>query len=309
MNELTELERMCAEVAPASPHALALGRNRLLTATRTSTTRTPHRWPRLAVTGALALTMAVGLIAVNVTGETPSQPSAVAAAAVLDRAAEAAEAKPDPTPRDDQFVYVKKAQWSGAPGSTPHAYTDERWESVDGSRAGLRIEHGKRAVIPPPKPGEYHILPIRYTELRALPTDPDELLAHMRKLYTRNLLAKDSDEGVARYLAGLLANPVLPSDLRPAAYRALAKVPGTRVLQDVMDVTDRRGLGIAWEPGSEFGGSEMILILDPHTFAYLGTRHTYVEDVGRDGVAEGDKIVDWAAQLAVGVTDTAGAQP
>ncbi|GAA0839812.1 CU044_5270 family protein [Streptosporangium amethystogenes subsp. fukuiense] len=304
MDELTELERMCAEVAPASPHALAVGRGRLLAATRTSTTRTPLRWPRIAVTGALALSMAVALIAVNVTGETPNQPSAVAAAAILDRAAEAAETKPDPTPRDDQFVYVKEARWSGAPGSTSHPYTNERWESVNGSHAGLRIEHGKRAVIPPPKPGEYHIVPIRYTELRTLPTDPDELL-----VYLRNLPAADSDERVAGYLAGLLANPVLPSDLRPAAYRALAKVPGTRVLQDVLDVTDRRGLGIAWEPGSEFGGSEMVLILDPHTFAYLGTRHTYVEDVGRDGIAKGDKIVDWAAQLAVGVTDTAGAQP
>ncbi|MEV4184230.1 CU044_5270 family protein [Streptosporangium canum] len=304
MDELTELERMCAEVAPASPHALASGRSRLLTATRTSTTRTPLRWPRIAVTGALALTMAVGLIAVNVTGETPNQPSAVAAAAVLDRAAEAAEATPDPTPRDDQFVYVKEAQWSGAPGSTSHAYAGERWESVDGSQAGLKVEHGKRVVIPPPKPGEFHILPVRYTELRTLPTDPDELLAHMR-----GLLVNDSDEGAARYLAGLLSNPVLPSDLRPAAYRALAKVPGTRVLQDVLDVTGRRGLGITWEPESEFGGSEMVLILDPHTFAYLGTRHTYVEDGGRDGVAKGEKIVDWVARLAVGVTDTAGAQP
>ncbi|GAA3001115.1 CU044_5270 family protein [Streptosporangium longisporum] len=304
MNELTELERMCAEVEPASPQALALGRNRLLAATRTSTTRTPRRWPRLAVTGALALTMAAGLIAVNVTGETPSEPSAVAAAAVLDRAAEAAEASPDPTPRDDQFVYVKEARWSGAPGATPHARTDERWESVDGSHAGLRIENGKRVVIPPPKPGEYHMAPIRYIELRTLPTDPDELLAHMRKL-----TGNGSDKEVAMYLAGLLSNPVLPSDLRPAAYRALAEVPGTRVLQDVPDVTDRRGLGIAWEPVSELGGSEMVLILDPHTFAYLGTRHTYVEDAGRDGVAKGDKIVDWAAQLAAGVTDTAGAQP
>ncbi|MGP3912969.1 CU044_5270 family protein [Nonomuraea sp. 10N515B] len=304
MDELTELERMCAEVAPASPHSLAMGRSRLLTTTRTSTTRTPRRWPQIAVTGALALTMAVGLIAVNVTGETPNQSSAVAAAAVLDRAAEAAEIEPDPTPRDDQFVYVKEARWSGAPGSTSHPYTNERWESVNGSHAGLTIEHGKRTVTPPPRPSEYHFVPIRYTELRALPTDPDELLAYMR-----TLLRQDSDEGVAGYLAGLLANPVLPSDLRPAAYRALAKVPGTRVLQDVLDVTDRRGLGIAWEPGSEFGGSEMVLILDPHTFAYLGTRHTYVEDVGRDGVAKGDKIVDWTSQLAAGVTDTAGAQP
>jgi hypothetical protein len=188
MNEMGLLEDLCAAVAPADPGHLSAARARVLGATSgfgpggAARDRVPARarrgamaatWPRLALSGAIAVTAAAALV---VAGGIPfGGPNGLAppasAAQVLQRAAAAAAAdRALPVPRDDQFVYVKTTgvaelvtRWPAlqAPkthisrtgkgyvhrsgkvlqlSTIPHAllrYTDETWTSANGTKDGL----------------------------------------------------------------------------------------------------------------------------------------------------------------------------
>jgi hypothetical protein len=99
-----------------------------------------------------------------------------------------------------------------------------------------------------------------------LPTDPDALLARIRKDY------RDKGRDVTTY--GVIAmlfrdNQLIPPKTNAALYRALAKIPGVRVVENATDYAGRQGIGVAFGGGNEKGHGQMI-VLNPETYRYMG---------------------------------------
>lgn len=327
MNDLDLLRTLHAQTPEPPTERLAPGRERLLAACRTDAAESAppmrprrlrsHAW-RIGLTGALAAAVTAGVLVVQTTGGPGGGrvlPRADAAAVVLDRAAAAADASPDPVPSGDQYIYTEVLQRSGPPGGPWKTYRNRGWSSVDGTRYGLHYEHGHKmsegtpgARIPSrTKDGGLIVPPPGYADFAAMPRDPGRLLVHLRN--DPRFPGRTEPADLAEPLEDILSRAVLPPGLRGAAFRALAKLPGTTVRQDVADASGRHGIGLVRMRPSEFGPSEDVMILDPRTYRYLGGRRTYVEDVGRDGAGRGQKIVDWTAVTASGIVDRPGLRP
>ncbi|WP_030665070.1 hypothetical protein [Streptomyces cellulosae] len=76
------------------------------------------------------------------------------------------------------------------------------------------------------------------------------------------------------FLSGLLRAPVLPKGPRPAAFEALASVPGVDGLPGQTDADGRAGIGIRYvgRPGTPWAAGEQVLVFDAKTYLYLGMR-------------------------------------
>ena len=327
MNDLDLLRVLHAETPEPSAERLAAGRERLLAACRADagglvpparTRRLRVHARRIGLIGTVAAAVTtVGLIAQTTAGSGGGHmlTRADAAVVVLDRAAAAADATPDPVPRSDQYIYVEVLQRSGPADGPWKTYRNRGWSSVDGTRYGLYYEHGHRLGAGTPgaripartTQGARIVTPPGYADLAAMPRDPTRLLAYLRNDHRIGGRNEPSDPAGA--LEDILSRAILPPGLRGAAFRALAQLPGTTLRQDVADASGRHGIGLVRTRLTELGPSEDVMILDPRTYRYLGGRHTYVEDAGRDGVGRGLKIVDWTAVTAYGIVDHPGLRP
>ncbi|WP_329430422.1 CU044_5270 family protein [Streptosporangium sp. NBC_01495] len=108
-----------------------------------------------------------------------------------------------------------------------------------------------------------------YDYVAGLPTDPDALLARIRKDY------RDNGRDVTTF--GVIAklfrdNQLIPPKTNAALYRALAKIPGVRVIENAMDYAGRQGIGVAFDRGSRKGNGQLI-VLNPKTYRYMGDTH------------------------------------
>ncbi|XVQ08706.1 hypothetical protein ACQP1W_40080 [Spirillospora sp. CA-255316] len=85
-------------------------------------------------------------------------------------------------------------------------------------------------------------------DLDKTPTDPDALLAKMhwnRKTTKGGKVDNGSSAASVRYMLGdLLKQPTTPAKVRSAAFKALAKVPGSKLVGDLTDAAGRHGIGI-----------------------------------------------------------------
>ncbi len=137
--------------------------------------RLPGLGVRVALAGALALTILTVVAVAENLGGTGAEVVPVASAAVLERAAVAAETKPFTAPRDDQWIYIED-RVTTLEGKT---HTFREWRRADGmafasTRTGrlivetLEPRRGNRPAPPGPIDS--------YKSLAALPTDPDALL-------------------------------------------------------------------------------------------------------------------------------------
>jgi hypothetical protein len=111
-------------------------------------------------------------------------------------------------------------------------------------------------------------------------------------------------------MRGLVEQGVLAPDLRAAAYRALAQVPGVTVA--TVKVLDQPTLAV----GQVDDWLHQEILLDPETYAYRGQRSTVVHDATlspeKAGNATGEiKQGHWVIveRLAAGVVDKPGARP
>jgi hypothetical protein len=99
--------------------------------------------------------------------------------------------------------------------------------------------------------------------LASLPRDPDAL-------YDR-LLSDVDDRGEAHivtYVADVLRSGLVPADLRAALYRALAKVPGLEITEQVANLNGQKGTSY----GIVDNGERSDLIIDPATGQFIGER-------------------------------------
>ncbi|SCF65746.1 hypothetical protein GA0115258_108124 [Streptomyces sp. LamerLS-31b] len=273
----------------------------------------PRRPVLIGVPAALALA-GVAVVALTGTGGSggPGAPAPVAApvvriqagstvalAATVEHIADAAGRDALPTPRPDQFIYVRSEVSS--------AYTDENLEH-DTSRTLVEPLHGREFWQSPdghkgwleepgyqPKGGitlDSDITRDSYDETRALPTEPGALL---KKIYARTDHQTDRDQQAFDIIGDIVGEQLVPARTAAALYRAAARIPGVVVVEHSQDAVGRDGIALArLDPGT---GERKEWIFDRDTFAYLGSRGVQVgtgQDIRPGTVTERTAILERA---------------
>ncbi|MEU0207790.1 CU044_5270 family protein [Streptomyces canus] len=243
-----------------------------------------------ALTGALLVTLSVDGRG-PATGSSPSA-TASGASVTLNRIATAAMASDTVRVRDDQFVYVRTLERQNTGSFTgpirlgaPH--TEERWTSQD--PGPLRVTgwiraSGKDAIMPDqmipiesPDPRPAGVDHPTYRWLASLPTDPDALLARLRK-EARPVEGESRDQAVFSLIGDLIGGTIMPPANAAAFYQAAAKLPGVREIPDAVDAAGRHGIAITLDDTGFATRDEWIF--DKETLALLGSRF-YITDPDR----------------------------
>ncbi|MFD8865624.1 CU044_5270 family protein [Streptomyces sp. NPDC059590] len=168
------------------------------------------------------------------------------------------------------------ARWRAA--GSPKDVTLAETGSRSGGKLGLRIESGseKRPTVTRINQGDKIAAVgadnVTYADLRKLPADTAKLKEYLEGLYEEDRGSEISGrtEWMWRQAAGLITLPVRP-EVRAAAYRVIAGLPGIRSLGEVTDPLGRKGVGFAL-PATErpdYGTARSELIVDPATGALL----------------------------------------
>lgn len=290
MDEMKLIGEMFAAVPPPSPARLGAVRARVLNEAlppppgitqRAGDKIRPFTWPRLALTSAIAVAAALGLITAGLTwlgGNTLALPAN--AAELLHRAAAAALAQPAPT--DKQLIYsdttiyyatythrgrldghirVRQQEWQSP--VTPTAFYRTSPCDVDGD---LRRGQGTCSFEGGYAPGAQPYS--TYAGLATLPRGATKLLAYLATLPAPGGLSKyDREWSGANLIASL--NPVLPPRFAAALFRAVAQIPGATLQRNATDAAGARGNGIS----RRAGGMRAELIFDPTTYRLVGQEY------------------------------------
>ncbi|SCG80776.1 hypothetical protein GA0070609_6637 [Micromonospora echinaurantiaca] len=164
-------------------------------------------------------------------------------------------------------------------GATPATPGDEAAWRRDGSPSVVRITK--------PKPYDLRIGPgkvygdkvdpahlfalgdrnVSQAELDALPTDPAGLRGVLLGRFDGGGgdMPTDRDEWLFTVATHVVIDLPVSNEVRAAAYRMLATLPGVRGLGAVQDMRGRPGQAIAFTPGGPGNGLEVRLIIDPDT--------------------------------------------
>ncbi|MER6624009.1 CU044_5270 family protein [Streptomyces sp. NPDC000931] len=325
MNELSELRGLRAGAPLPDTDRLAAPRARLTAAFRQGTrpARAARPGRRMILVGAAtagALAVTAGIVATlpedstrASAGKGPQVLSADASADALELAAATVEKHDGTEPGPKQWVYEKSTVFhQGKPQSS------EEWTRWDGTGhanlpgippAGdisdfdpdeLQVWYGPDQEEKRQKEG-YDDRSQRqfYRFLATLPSDPDRMMKRIREEH-----AIGSVEGETRAqrdwreIDVLYRSVLIPPNVQAGLFRALAKIPGTRVTTGVKDPLGRAAIGVsvtyAERTPSGWQGKQEIFF-DPESYAYLGET--------RD---DGEMV---SARAAWGVVDKPGARP
>ncbi|MEV6130816.1 CU044_5270 family protein [Streptomyces violaceusniger] len=217
---------------------------------------------------------------------------------LLDRIAVVAAGRPAVRARDDQFIYTRSqgpsSMWGGpsklvrdSKGNVTGTKTytgkvrSDEWQPVSGKRDGLRRLTGLRPNGEPVltqtediamSPGD-----LTFRQLEALPTDPDALL---KKLKSGSGVVKSRlTETVFENVGTILDQATLLPDLNAALYRAVAKLPDVRVVENVKDGAGRTGIGLTYAHREKrYTATSEYWVFDSKSLAYLGTDTRALQD-------------------------------
>lgn len=298
MNEVDLLRRWGLELEPSDSAPSASVRARVLR--RESPRR--RRAPQLAWSIGLSAVLAAAIVAVVVWPSTPrdadappNRPdAALTADQILRRAAVLVAKQTEAPPRADRFVFTERVfagstTGDGTDGKPDDPQLRQAWDSVDGTRDGLirgRATTGRdwafTETVHVCRNGKMRgeTMPCR-TVPQFLPDLPTDATAMLEYLKTRPA-TKDApvDPNVAVFGAGLdllNGNYLLPAT-RAAVFEALSRLPGVTVREGVTDLAGRPGVALRGTPSGVAapGTKAGELILDPKTYAFLGTNHSAV---------------------------------
>ncbi|MFW6689701.1 CU044_5270 family protein [Streptomyces sp. MAR4 CNX-425] len=334
MDEMSKLRDLRAD-APAPDRArLAPGRRRLLDA---AGGRKRRRLPVLGdwrvVSGAVAAGVtAVALLSTNLDGGGPggdrgasaaegggrvtvARPVAQDAPELLRQAAAVVADDPVPKPETGDWVYVRDIDMEiGNPEDESPAATEQWYKYAD-----PEFENWNE--------GDDHSPRERFEYLAELPDDPDEVLQKARWFYPEDGRRPDTaDPGAGRSdeeLAGwnfdalrllLRSTPMHPRG-QSRVYEAMATLPGLRVSDTVVaDAVGREALAFSLDDARDPDGDGLRdeVLIDPDTYAYLGTR--YVATRNTEGQESGHRakkgeVVISMAIVTTGLVDREGVRP
>ncbi|MFF4572066.1 CU044_5270 family protein [Streptomyces sp. NPDC001410] len=104
----------------------------------------------------------------------------------------------------------------------------------------------------------------------------------------------------------LIRDAMVPPGQSAALYRAVARIPGVRVVKNAVDGAGRHGVGIArQDPGNP---TMEEWIFDAKTHAFLGEREVATGDLPKAGIKKG-MVLGSASVLRRDVVDSAGQRP
>ncbi|MFC9949169.1 CU044_5270 family protein [Streptomyces prasinus] len=325
MNELSELRGLRADAPLPDADRLAAPRARLAAAFRQETrperaalTRRRMILVGAATAGALAVT--AGIVATLPEDSTrvsarkgPQMLSADASADALELAAATVEKHDGTEPGPKQWVYEKSTVFAqGKPQSS------EEWTRWDGTG------HASLPGIPPAgdisdfDPDELQVWygPNQeerwkkegyddrsqrqfYRFLATLPSDSDRMMKRVREEHAiGSIKGETRAQRDWREIDVLYRSVLIPPNVQAGLFRALAKIPGTRVTTGVKDPLGRAAIGVSVTyvertPSGWQGKQE--IFFDPESYAYLGE--------SRD---DGEMV---SARAAWGVVNKPGARP
>ncbi|SNR38825.1 CU044_5270 family protein [Actinomadura mexicana] len=241
----------------------------------------------------------------------------VSAVELGSRAARAAERQPYRKPGPEQWVYTRSVAaggwnmstwWKGVDVGSRITYED--WERVDGGGRAHYFGGRLRVFSHPPNDSQNGPL-FNLGNYGTLPTAPGALL---HRLSTARYPTQEGETGaqdVFEFMEKILRDPS-PPKLRSAVYRALPKVDGVTLQKNVRDAAGRPGVAFA---RTDDLGERTSIILDPVTYAYLGSRedvaraHTHPLDGGKSVTTKPGTVLSWYAELTQTIVDGPGRRP
>lgn len=331
MDEMTKL-REWREDAPTPDRArLAPGRRRLLDAAGRGRRRRPllHDW-RLAAGAVAAGVTVLAVLTTNLGGGDPAgeegspatgneevaAPTPVRGSApelLRQAAAEVADQAP-PEPAAGDWVYLRTVEMNTTVPEETDPVAKERWYKY----ADPEFENWNE--------GDDHSPRERFEYLAALPGSSDEVLRKARWFYPEDGGRPDTDDPGSgrgdeeladwnfRALRVLLDSAPMHPAGQSRVYEAMATIPGLRVAdRTVEDAAGRQALAFSLDSGEEsgFSGFRDEVLIDPDTYAYLGTRYVATEDSdGTDGPeAKKGEVVMGRAVVLSALVDGDGVRP
>jgi len=241
--------------------------------------RTPWLAGIAAAAGAAGLAAAVAAVSVSVLGQSPPPPPTLTslltdavghlkAVRLLINVATAAGRRPPVIVTSSQFAYFEGIVSFGSKGGPAPAQThlQQVWRPATNLCAGgLVLEYGQRYSLTVgkkcPDHGQLQANPT-YPLLRSLPTDPQALLATLRKVRFPGVPADEA----AFFTIGNIQESVVPPDVSAALYRAAALLPEVTAGPSAYDPIGRPGVEVSFI----LGGAEEQWIFDPSTLRLLG---------------------------------------
>jgi hypothetical protein len=324
VNEMKQLEDMCAAVPPPDRDVIARARARLLAEARAGDGRArragPGRpgqrrlitAPRLALAGTMALALAAAVTTTAIRAGAPDQEPAMRldAAIVLHRAALATKA--DPAPRPGQFLYVDVHVVANH-----SAYRQQIWlSSADGRRwhQGVII----RTPCPDMPASRCTLVDTQFRGdalqptlawLKTLLTAPGPLLSYLSH---HNSCIRSGWPGVttargaySEVYSILNSVYVLPRALGAAVFNAAARIKGVTLLRHITDAAGGRGIAVAMtardpmsviaSPGKGAPLLRYELIFSPRTYRFIGLQ----------AVGPGGTVSQASAVISARATNTA----
>ncbi|MFE5687164.1 CU044_5270 family protein [Streptomyces sp. NPDC056512] len=322
VDEMKDVREFRARAPKPDRARLAEGRDRLSSAAGRGRRRRLRADWRLTAVGAAAALTAVAVLASGLgggghSGAERTVPAGTVPGSVqemLERAASTVErADPPPTPHAGQWIYEKKLSaspsiWpeSAAPQPEPEPKPREHWTRY----ADPRFENGKE--------GDDRSMRERLRFLDELPDDPAAVLKKVRAYYPSGKGNPEPEgEHDMRALSVLFESQPIPPQALAKLYRALAAVPGAEVTDHVVrDLAGRDALAVGHDEKGQKVRRE--ILIDPHTYQYLGDRWLVVKDY-KDTFPGADDTPDrpWKAGdlmfqnalLDTGVVDHEGDRP
>ncbi|MFC5824189.1 CU044_5270 family protein [Nonomuraea insulae] len=278
MNDLELIKRLRSEVAETAPDALTGARGRLLTVmARTSAPRRSRRPLTMRVAG-LAAAVAAATAVVIATGQAaaPVKPPSSAGEVLPLTSAKnillVAAASAERTPLGSgTYWHVRRESEDGRPRG-------ETWTTRDGRRWSRYVPGNRDGVVKEPS-ADFWLGPgstkVGFEDLEALPTDPEEL--KQRVVGAQQGATGELDIALLP-LISLIAELPAPAEVRSAAFKALATLPGVQRLGPV-------------EGGEELmipdGEWEIKLVVDPRTSRVIRSNLLPTADGGVAGANRG----------------------
>ncbi|WP_066941412.1 CU044_5270 family protein [Microtetraspora fusca] len=279
MDDLNALATLLAKPEP-STEAISRSRGRLQDRMR-GRARRRNGWLMPALSLAAAAAAAVAVLATGVTAPAGAPASGKE---ILLMAAASAER----TPQGSGTYWHVKRWWPNL-GEDMESWTTRdgrRWTTGESDRTpGVVVSDSTSFMLKGAK--------VDFEDLESLPTDPETLKARIAELQGRDsdMAASEQRGDPTRTLVALISELPAPPEVRSAAFRALAAMPGVESAGAVAG-----GQELLF-PDPD-GGPEIKLVVDPETAQVTRTNYLQTNDggviwSGRDFISV---TADWTDQ-------------
>jgi hypothetical protein len=323
MTESELLQRMRADMPPASDLVRAKARRRVMDATRGPRLvpirryREPVNWRRFLASAVIVTAATAVVVAVGVTALPGSSPTSAANAAVraLREAASNTRVSTASIGQPGQYVHVhtesQGVSFAGhiaylSPGTTDmwlpstgkglgyvRSVTEEPVFQQAGDAVQLRRSGMWPADVNVESVGSFdsarrlqdNLATPSYAYLATLPTDATALYSRLAAYVRSCHCGQSFSQQMLDTVATMLANGTPTPALRKALFQVASRIPGIRLTAARTTLNGETGTAIAVDSD----GTRTELIFDPRTGAYLGQRETWVRpdpshEIGPNGL-------------------------